>query len=106
MSYYCGIDLHSNNSYVVVLDEEDRAHYERRLPNDLAVIEASLSRFAGDLSGVVVESTYNWYWLVDGLMASDYRVHLAHPAKMQQYDGLKYSDDRVNGGVKTGHVAA
>jgi hypothetical protein len=25
---------------------------------------------------------------------------------MQQYDGLKYSDDRVNGGVKTGHVAA
>jgi transposase len=42
---------------------------------------------------VVVESTYNWYWLVDGLMEADYRVHLAHPAAMQPYSGLKYTDD-------------
>jgi len=42
---------------------------------------------------VVVESTYNWYWLVDGLMEADYRVHLANPAAMQQYSGLKYTDD-------------
>jgi transposase len=41
----------------------------------------------------VVESTYNWYWLVDGLMEADYRVHLANPAAMQQYSGLKYTDD-------------
>ena len=39
------------------------------------------------------ESTYNWYWLVDGLMAADYRVPLAHPAAMQQDNGLKYTDD-------------
>jgi len=43
---------------------------------------------------VVVESTYNWYWLVDGLMEAGYRVHLANPAAMQQYSGLKYTDDR------------
>ena len=41
----------------------------------------------------MVESTYNWYWLVDGVMAADYRVHLANPAAMQQYSGLKYTDD-------------
>jgi transposase len=41
----------------------------------------------------VVESTYNWYWLVDGLMEANYRVHLANPAAMQQYHGLKYTDD-------------
>jgi transposase len=41
----------------------------------------------------VVESTYNWYWLVDGLMEAGYRVHLATPAAIQQYSGLKYSDD-------------
>jgi transposase len=45
------------------------------------------------LQGVVVESTYNWYWLVDGLMEASYRVHLANPAAMQQYSGLKYTDD-------------
>jgi transposase len=45
------------------------------------------------LKGVVVESTYNWYGLVDGLMEASYRVHLAHPAAMQQYNGLQYTDD-------------
>jgi transposase len=38
---------------------------------------------------LVVESTYNWYWLVDGFMEAGYRVHLANPAAMQQYSGLK-----------------
>jgi transposase len=40
----------------------------------------------------VGESTDNWSWLVDGLMEADYRVHLAHPAAMQHYNGLKYPD--------------
>jgi len=46
-----------------------------------------------DLAGVVVESTYNWYWLVDGLMAAGYDVKLANTVAMRRYDGLKYSDD-------------
>jgi len=41
----------------------------------------------------VVESTYNWYWLVDGFMDAGYRLHLANPAAIQQYSGLKYTDD-------------
>src|SRR5438132_5665019 len=45
------------------------------------------------MQGLVVESTYNWYWLVDGLMEADYRVHLANPAAIQQYNGLKYTND-------------
>jgi len=30
---------------------------------------------------------------VDGLMEAGYRVHLANPAAIQQYNGLKYTDD-------------
>jgi transposase len=41
----------------------------------------------------VVESTYNWYWLVDALMEAGYRLHLANTAAIVQYSGLKYSDD-------------
>ncbi len=26
-----------------------------------------------------MESTYNWYWLVDGLMDAGYKVHLSNP---------------------------
>jgi len=52
-----------------------------------------LAPYHAELQGVVVESTYNWYWLVDGLMKASYRVHLANPAAIQQYSGLKYTDD-------------
>ncbi len=64
---YSGIDLHSNNSVVTVIDEEDRVVAEKRLPNDLQRIVALLSPWRGELAGIVAESTYNWYWLVDGL---------------------------------------
>jgi len=90
---YCGIDLHSNNCVVIVSDEGDRLLYQKRLPNDLAQILAALDPFCGELAGVVVESTYNWYWMVDGLMDAGYRVHLAHPAAIKKYDGLKHSGD-------------
>ena len=88
---YCGIDLHSNNSVVVVSDEEDRMVLQKRLPNDLAQILAALEPHQHELAGVVIESTYNWYWLVDGLMDAGYQVHLAHPAAIKKYEGLKHS---------------
>jgi transposase len=63
------------------------------LPNQLPIILEQLAPYQEDITGVVVESTYNWYWLVDGLMEADYRVHLANPTAIQQYSGLKYTDD-------------
>ena len=93
MSLYGGIDLHANNSVIVLLNEQDQVLYQQRLANHLPTILEALAPYQADLIGVVVESTSNWYWLVDGLMEADYRVHLAHPAAMQQYSGLKYTDD-------------
>jgi transposase len=94
MSLYGGIDLHANNSVVVLLNEQDEVIYQKRLPNDLSTILEQLAPYHAELKGLVVESTYNWYWLVDGLMEASYRVHLANPAAIQQYNGLKYTDDR------------
>src|SRR6516162_10325187 len=94
MPLYGGIDLHANNSVVVLLNEQDQWIYHKRLPNDLAAILEQLAPYYADIEGGVVESTYNWYWLVDGFMDAGYRLHLANPAAMQQYNGLKYTDDR------------
>jgi transposase len=77
----------------VLLNAQDQVIYQKRLPNDLPTILAALAPHPGEIEGFVVESTYNWYWLVDGLMEAGYRVHLATPAAIQQYSGLKYSDD-------------
>ncbi len=93
MVLYAGIDLHATNSVVVVLDEQDRIVYQKRLRNDLTEILQALAAYQAALQGVGVESPYNWDWLVDGLLAAGYRVHLANTAAIQQYAGLKYTDD-------------
>jgi transposase len=93
MPLYGGIDLHANNSVVVLLNEQDQVIYQRRLANHLPTILGQIAPYQADITGVVVESTYNWYWLVDGLMEAGYRVHLANPAAIQQYSGLKYTND-------------
>jgi len=93
MKLYSGIDLHSNNSVVVLIDEESKEIVRKKLPNDLYSILAFLAPYQTEIMGLVVESTYNWYWLVDGLMEANYKVHLANTASIQQYTGLKYTDD-------------
>jgi transposase len=93
---YCGIDLHSNNSVVAVIDDQDRVIAQKRLPNELATIIEFLRPWTSELAGVVIESTYNWYWLVDGLQAAGLRVHLANTAAIKQYDGLKHSGDETD----------
>lgn len=93
MKKYSGIDLHSNNCVVAVIDEADQVLYRKRLPNEIAVIVAVLDVYRGELHSVVVESTYNWYWLVDGLMEAGFEVRLANTAAIKQYEGLKHTDD-------------
>ena len=94
MTLYCGIDLHSNNQMVVVIDDQDRRLLERRIPNELSATLSALAPFRQDLLAVAVESTYNWYWLVDGLSDHGYSTQLVNTAKVEQYSGLKYADDQ------------
>jgi len=93
MPHYCGIDLHSNNHVVVIIDEEDKRVFEKRLSNDLSLTLKALSPYRKSLQGIAVESTFNWYWLVDGLQEQDYDLQLVNTAAVKQYDGLKYSGD-------------
>jgi transposase len=69
---------------------------EKRLPNDLAVTLKTLEPYRLDITGVAVESTFNWYWLVDGLMQAGYHVLLVNTSKVRQYEGLKSTDDRYD----------
>jgi transposase len=94
MRLYLGIDLHSSNSYLGIIDETGKRVFKRKLPNDPEMILATLSPYKNDIVGIVVESTYNWYWLVDLLMAEGYTLHLANPTAIQKYSGLKYADDQ------------
>jgi transposase len=93
MALSVGIDRHANNRVVVVLDEQDRVVYQQRWSHALEHILAQLAPYHTSMAGGVVESTFHGYWLVDGLMAAGDRVHLANTAAIQQYTGLKHTDD-------------
>ena len=96
MQLYCGLDLHSNNSVVSLINDNDQLICEKRLDNNLEIIEHYLQPYQDAISGVVVESTYNWYWLVDGLIEHGYPVHLANTLAIQQYNGIKYTTDETD----------
>jgi transposase len=78
---------------MVVTDEQDRVHFEKRLPNNLEFIIEKLQPYKDELLACVVESTFNWYWLVDGLQDNGFDVQLVNTTAVKQYDGLKYIGD-------------
>jgi transposase len=94
MELYCGIDLHSSNSFVSVIDGGLEGVCDRRLSNDLGRVVGFLEPYREDLVSVAVESTYNWYWLVDGLKDAGYDVRLVNTTKAAKYDDMKYTDDK------------
>ena len=95
---YCGADLHGNNVFLALCDEQGRRVMERRVKANLGAVNAALGPYWERVERMAVESTYNWYWLVDGLRAQGRDVRLANPAKMEQYEGLKVGDDASDAG--------
>jgi transposase len=94
MKLYSAFDLHSSNSYVAIINAQGKRIEGKKLANDPVQILSFLSPYRKHIAGIAVESTYNWYWLVDLLMSHDYKVQLANPAAIQKYTGLKHADDR------------
>lgn len=93
MELYAAFDLHSRSSHLAVVDDQGKKVYGAKLRNDTEIMILALEPYRERLGAVAVESTFNWYWLVDALMESGYRVCLANPAAIQKYKGIKHSDD-------------
>lgn len=94
MGLYMGIDLHSNNGVYAAVDESGGRRGCRRLANDLPLVLEHLAAQPEPIISIAVESTFNWYWLVDGLMEAGHLVLLANPNAMDTYDGIKHQEDK------------
>jgi len=114
MKFYAGIDLHSNNITLSILNEEEKEVFCKKISLDKDLILNALLQFKENLHGIVIESTFNWYWLADELMLQGYRIYLAHPPANKQYSGYKHTNDKTDakwlahllklGILKTGYV--
>ena len=89
-----GIDLHGNNQVIGVINQDGKRLMHRKLDCELKQVEESLRPLKPQLQAMAGESTFNWYWLVDGLQAQGYPIDLANPAQIEQYSGLKHADDK------------
>ena len=89
-----GIDLHSNNLVIGVINQDGKRLEHRKLDCDLKQVVDFFKPLKSRLQSLAVESTFNWYWLVDGLRAQGYPIDLANPAQIEQYSGLKHADDK------------
>ena len=89
-----GIDLHGNNLVIGVINQDGKRVAHQKLDCDLKQVMELLEPLKPQLESMAVESTFNWYWLVDGLRAQGYPIDLANPAKIEQYSGIKHADDK------------
>jgi transposase len=89
-----GIDLHGNNLVIGVIDQHGKRLAHRKLDCELEQVEEFLRPLKSQVQSLAVESTFNWYWLVDGLRSRGYPIDLANPAQIEQYSGLKHADDK------------
>ncbi|MFH0908685.1 MAG: IS110 family transposase [bacterium] len=95
---YAGLDLHGNNVVCSLRDEEGHTVVKRKVDTSLDAVMELLEPYRARIACVGVESTFNWYWLVDGLDAAGFPVVLANPAKMDQYGGIKVTNDETDAG--------
>lgn len=108
------IDLHSNNLVLALMDKDGKRLLHKKLPCEVELIHKTLLPFKDRIDTIAVESTFNWYWLVDGLEDAGHRVVLANPAAIAQYSGIKHTDDKDDafwlaemsrlGILPTGHI--
>jgi transposase len=96
MSYFIGMDVHSNNTMAAIVDENLKRIHHKRLSNNLETILDFLDPFRENIENISVEATFNWYWLVDGLMDHQYTVFLANPGKLYSKNEAKCTDDKYD----------
>lgn len=68
MNYYGAADVHSNNTCLGIIDETGKKVFKKKVLNYTKLIVNELEPFKPELKGMVVESTFNWYWIVDAMM--------------------------------------
>ena len=91
---YCAVDLHSNNGYYGIVENSGKRVFGKKLPNKIEKVLEALEKYKNEIKTIAVESTYNWYWLVDSLIENGYNVKLANPVAIKQYSGIKNTDDK------------
>ena len=76
--FYCGIDLHANQMYACVVDQDGKKHLHRNFKTRQSEkFFADIQPFGSDIV-LGCESTFNWYWLADACRERQLPFVLGH----------------------------
>jgi len=59
MKAYAGIDLHSTNNFIGIMDEQGQRLYGRRLNNDPSLVLAALDPYKKNIEAVIYSAQLN-----------------------------------------------
>lgn len=94
--YNCGIDLHSKQMYVCVVDIDGKKLVHKNIRNnDFDFFLRITKPYRHDMT-VVCESTFNWYWLADACCAAEIEFVLAHALYLKHIHGGKNKNDKID----------
>ena len=93
--YVCGIDLHARKMTNCVMDRTGKIFLRKEVSNSIEEFLEIIKTWQNDIT-IGVESTYNWYWLIDGLKTLKIPVYLGHALYIKRRCGLKHKTDPID----------
>jgi transposase len=95
MTYFIGCDVHKKYSVFAMTDEKGTAYSTRRVEHDRLRFSSFLSELP-PRSPIAVETTGNWYWIIDEMEKAGHSPALAHAAKSKPMMGQINKTDKLD----------
>ena len=94
--FYCGIDLHANQMYACVVDQNGKKHMHKNFKTRQSdKFFAAIERFGNEIV-IGCESTFNWYWLSDQCEERKLPFVLGHALYLKAIHGGKVKNDKLD----------
>src|SRR5512139_2979376 len=93
--YYCGIDLHTKNMFVCILDSGGNIRVHQNIRTDPGALLRILAPFRKDIV-VAVECMFTWYWIANLCAQENIPFVLGHALYMKAIHGGKAKNDKID----------
>lgn len=93
--YVCGIDLHARTMSICVMNKDGKILLKKNMTCEFKVFMSFITPYKQSLT-VGVESTYNWYWLLDQLKEHGITCALGHALYISRMKTSKHKNDPVD----------
>jgi len=93
--YVCGIDLHARKMSICIMDKQGKVVLSKTIDCEFLLLRDLMTPYIKSIT-VGVESTYNWYWLIDKLKESGVNCALGHALYIKRMKSGKHKNDPID----------